>query len=270
MTCPCKTKLTDEQKDLHTNPNGKSFVQNKAGEQAGSLSAKLGSSLNKITALQAALMNPTQGSIGGALGSSGVNMTQLNALSNNVTRMQSVTNIFKNQADKLSDPQTLMGLVGSMNFYANIGCALGIEGLDVTTSVGVHTSNGINSLSVAGNVQVDLDKLMDKFGSNSGGSALGDAADSFNAGMEAISSKINEATDAMNKIANDSMNMISEAAAKIAEYTQINFFSNLVGSADDPCNKIGVAVTESMLTQEFQQLAGVANASTATGGTFTR
>jgi len=90
--------------------------------------------------------------------------------------MQIAVDAFKSQADKLSNPQTLMSVIGSMNFYANLGCALGIEGLDVSVSVGVLTGNGQNAISVAGGVQVDLYRIIDNFSRNPSGAGMETAA----------------------------------------------------------------------------------------------
>jgi len=276
MACPCKQKLTDEQKDLVNSQSGKSFVQNTTGGQAGGVSSALGQSLSKLNALKTALTTPTAGTIGGALGNTGVDTAKLQTIINNTTKMQNAVDTFKAQADKLSNPQTLMSVIGSMNFYANLGCALGIEGLDVTVSVGVLTGNGKNAISVAGGVQVDLDRIIDNFAKNPEGSGLESAAKDFNTALEGINSKINDATGAISKVTSDSVNMISQAAGAIAKYSQINFFSNLIGESNDPCNKMSVAVNQGgLLTPEFQQLAGAANASVASpfassGSTTTR
>ena len=276
MACPCKQKLTDEQKNLVNSQSGKSFVQNTTGGQAGGVSSALGQSLSKLNALKTALTTPTAGTIGGALGNTGVDTAKLQTIIDNTTKMQNAVDTFKAQADKLSNPQTLMSVIGSMNFYANLGCALGIEGLDVTVSVGVLTGNGKNAISVAGGVQVDLDRIIDNFAKNPSGAGLESAAKDFNTALEGISSKINDATGAISKVTSDSVNMISQAAGAIAKYSQINFFSNLIGESNDPCNKMSVAVNEGgLLTPEFQQLAGAANASVASpfassGSTTTR
>jgi|LakMenEpi12Oct12_1017442.scaffolds.fasta_scaffold01139_4 hypothetical protein len=276
MACPCKQKLTDEQKDLVNSQSGKSFVQNTTGGQAGGVSSALGQSIGRLGALATAIQTPTIGTVGSALGNSGVDVNRLNKIIADTTNMQSAVNAFKSQADRLSNPQTLMGVIGSMNFYANLGCALGIEGLDVTVSIGVLTGNGQNAISVAGGVQVDLDRIIDNFSRNPSGAGMENAAKEFNTALEGITSKINDATGALNKVTGDSVNMISQAAGAISKYSQINFFSNLIGEANDPCNKMSVAVNQGgLLTPEFQQLAGAANASVASpfassGSTTTR
>lgn len=277
MACPCKQKLTDEQKALINSQNGRSFVRNTTGGQAGAVGSGLSQSVSRLTALAAAVTNPGgAGTIGNALGQTGVNIATLNNVIGNVNTLQTAVNAFKSQADRLSNPQTLMSIIGSMNFYANLGCALGIEGLDVTLSIGVLTGNGQNAISVAGNVNLDLERLLDNFSRNPSGNGAESAARDFNAGLEGIVGKINQATGLLNDVTNKSVSMINQAAAAILNYSQINFFSNLVGEANDPCNKMGVAVnTAGILTPEFQQLAGAANASVTSpfvnsGSTTTR
>ena len=276
MTCPCKQKLTDEQKNLVNSQSGKSFVQNTTGGQAGGLSSALGGSLAKLNALKTAIQTPTAGTIGGALGNTGVDITKLNTIITDLTSMRKNVNTFKDQADKLSNPQTLMSVIGSMNFYANLGCALGIEGLDVTVSIGVLTGNGQNAISIGGGVQADLDRILDNFAKSPSGSGMESAAAEFNSAIEGITSKINQASSAISDVTTKSANMLTDAASKIADYSKINFFSTLIGDANDPCNKMSVAVNGSgLLTPEFQQLAGAANASvaspfTGSGSTTTR
>ena len=274
MACPCKQKLTDEQKNLVNNQLGKTFVQNTTGGQAGGVSSALGQSISKLTALQTALSAPSAGTVGAALGNTGVDTAKLQQIINSTTSMRNAVNTFRDQANALSDPKKLMSVVGSMNFYANLGCALGIEGLDVTVSIGVLT--GQNAINVAGGVQVDLDRIIDNFARNPAGAGLENAAKEFNTALEGISSKINQATGALNEITSASDKILQDATGLIGKYSQINFFSNLVGDANDPCNKMSVAINQGgLLTPEFQQLAGAANASvaspfTSSGSTTTR
>jgi hypothetical protein len=276
MACPCKQKLTDEQKNLVNNQLGKTFVQNTTGGQAGGVSSALGQSISRLTALQTALLTPSVGTVGAALGNTGVDTAKLQQIINSTTSMRNAVNTFRDQANALSNPQTLMSVVGSMNFYANLGCALGIEGLDVTVSIGALTGNGQNAINIAGGVQVDLDRIIDNFAKNPAGAGLENAAKEFNTALEGISSKINQATGALSEITSASDKIRQDATALIAKYSQINFFSNLVGDANDPCNKMSVAINQGgLLTPEFQQLAGAANASvaspfTSSGSTTTR
>ena len=216
MTCPCKQKLTDEQKNLVNSQLGKTFVQNPTGGQAGALSSNLSQSISKLTAIASTVVNPGgAGTLGNALGQTGIDLAKVNGIIGNLNTMQGAVNAFKSQADKLSNPQTLMSTIGSMNFYANLGCALGIEGLDVTLSVGVLTGNGQNAISIGGGVHADLERILDNFAKNPAGSGMENAAKEFNAALEGISSKINQATSAISQVTNDSVNMIQQAACVI-------------------------------------------------------
>ena len=68
----------------------------------------------------------------------------------------------------------------------------------------------------------------------------------------------------------------SQAEAAVKSYTQINFFSNLFGESNDPCNKMGVAINGGgLFTEQFQQQAQSANDSlkvavSGLGGKLTR
>jgi hypothetical protein len=271
MACPCKTKLTEEQKTLHNTTSGTSQIQNSVGEKAGQVSGGLSSTISKINNLITQLdpiLDPdppyasTLSSYGQALQAAGINSSSLNSLKNKVTSMKSSVDAMKTESERLTDPQTLMSTIGTMNFYGNIGCALGIEGLDVGMALGVVTSNGKTSISVAGNIQIDLDKLV---GNISDSIDLNAAAGQLSAGMDSISSKINDSISTMNGLVSDGQAKVEEAKLKVAEFTQITFLSNLVGDSSDPCNKMAVESANNLLSPEFRGLSQSAISSVSSG-----
>jgi hypothetical protein len=271
MACPCKTKLTEEQKTLHNTTSGTSQIQNPVGQKAGQVSGGLSSTISKINNLITNLTPISNGAVppvytlssyGQALQAAGINSSALNSLKNKTTSMKSSVDAMKTESERLTDPQTLMSTIGTMNFYGNIGCALGIEGLDVGVALGVVTSNGKTSISVAGNIQVDLDKLV---GNISDSIDLNAAAGQLSAEMDSISSKINDSISTMNGLVSAGQDKLTEAKIKVAEFTQITFLSNLVGDSSDPCNKISVESANNLLSPEFRGLSQSAISSVSSG-----
>jgi hypothetical protein len=270
MACPCKQKFTEEQKALLNDQMGKSFVQNPNGAAAGALSSSLGTALTKANGI-ANLIGVTTGpnlSKAEALRAAGVDVTKMNALTNGISNMKSKADAFKSQADLMSNPQYLMSVIGSMNFYANIGCALGIEGLDITASVGVISGKGGSTINVAGAVNADLGKILDNFNDTPYGGNVTAAANAFSQGLEGITNKINDAATAVGDVTKKCTDMIDEGLAKVGQFSQVNFFSNLLKDANDPCNKLGVELKNGgLFTPEFQSLSAAATASTSGGST---
>lgn len=273
MACPCKTKLTEEQKALHNQTAGTSQIQNPVGSKAGQVSGGLSSTISKIdgliTELTPNIISEDPYTVygplsdrGRALQEAGIDLSGLNSLKNKTTSMKSSVDAIKTESERLTNPQTLMSTIGTMNFYGNVGCALGIQGLDVGVALGVVTNNGKTSVSVAGNIQVDLDRLIENV---SIGADINAAAGQLSAGMDSISSKINESISSMNGLVSAGQAKMAQATAKVAEFTQISFLSNLVGDSSDPCNKISVETADNLLSPEFRGLSRSAISSVSSG-----
>jgi hypothetical protein len=280
MSCPCKQKLTEEQKSLINGMMGKSFISNPNGDAAGSQRSELLTSYNTLSRLKDALTPVVVGGQGGqggvstlsnlgqALSSAGIGAGKLDEMMGKVSNLRDNLQTFKDQADRLSNPQTLMSTIGSMNFSASLGCALGIEGLDVNLSVGILTGNGGNAISISGGVNADLTRILSQFSDSAPLSTLEDAARTFNSQIENINSKISEAAGAVSDVASASINTIAKGAALISDYSKINFFSTLLGESNDPCNKLSAEIGSSdIITPQFKQLASAANSSVSGGGT---
>ena len=276
MACPCKQKLTDQQKELINSQSGKSFVQNPNADRALGIGNSLSQTLGRLSAIATAVQTPTAGTIGGALQQTGVDTVRLQSVINNTNNLATAVTAFKNQAQSIGSKEGLMRTIGRMNFYANLGCALGIEGLDVSVSIGVLTGNGTTALNLAGNVNLDLDRILENFSRNPAGEGLANSAREFNTALERINSKINEASAAVGKVTQDSINMLEQARIATTEFGFVNFFNSLIGESNDPCNKMAFAVNDAgLISPQFQQLSQAANASLASpftnsGSTTTR
>ena len=270
MTCPCKQKLTDEQKNLFNGQMGKNFIQNPNGQKAQSVSDALGPALTKVNGISNLLgvtIGPNLGKAE-ALRAAGVDITKMNALTNGISNISSKVTAFKNQTDLMSRPDYLMSAIGSMNFYANLGCALGIPGLDIGVSVGVITGKGASSINVAGNVTADLEKLVDNFNGTAVGDDVISAANKFSQSLESITNRINSAADQLNTVTKGCQDMLQAGLDKIGQFSQVNFFTNLLKDASDPCNVLSAQINDSgLMTPEFKSMAQSAIASTSGGST---
>ena len=260
MTCPCKTKLTEAQKTLHNETSGTNLWQSPVSEKAGEVSGKLSQSLTKIASLATILSPlspdaPLTNPLGMALQASGINSETIQSLASNVGSMKSAVDGFKDEATRLSDPTNLMSTIGTMNLFGNIGCALGIEGLDIGISIGVVTENGKTSISVAGNVQANLDTMLDSLTSGGSESEIQTAINNLSSGIGDIQNKINESAGNLNGLVSAGQRKMAEAMSKITQFSQVNFLSNLIGEAGDPCNSLASSVKGNLVSQDFQQKA---------------
>ena len=256
--CDCPMKLTDKQKDLHNAvKGGLGAITNPVGSAASDVSAKLAGSLLKVNSLVTAMADPLSPMFA-TLNAAGLGSTQLSALAGRVESMKGAADAFKNEADRLSDPATLMNLVGVAGMAGKIGCALGIEGLDVSVALSVVTENGKTSIAVSANIQADLDTMLDNVLE---GTDLTGAAGALSTGINDAMAKMDEAAGAMNGMIAEGEAMMAEALGMVTEFTQVNFLANLVGDGSDPCNTLAAGIKGNLLSTEFQDFANNALAS---------
>lgn len=256
--CGCPMKLTDQQKDIHNAvKGGLGTTINPVGSAASGVSNKLADSLLKVNSLVTA-MGDTGGSMFAALNNAGLGGTQLSVLAEKIQSMKSASDSFKAEADRLSDPATLMNVVGVAGMAGKIGCALGIEGLDVSVVLNVVTENGKTSIAVSGNIQADLDTMLDNILQ---GTDLAGAAGTLSIGINDAMAKMDEAAGAMNGMIAQGEAMMQESLSMVTEFTQVNFLTNLVGDGSDPCNTLAAGIKRNLLSNEFQDFANNALAS---------
>lgn len=248
--CPCDGPLTDAQKALHNLGLG---MKNPVGDASRGCSARLAGSLLKVTQLIDGTGDPTG---------------KLATLYSSVQGMANSVDMLSAEADRLSDPANLMTTLGTMNLYGKIGCALGIEGLDISVAISATNGGGINAIAGAVKAQVDLDTLLDNALQ---GANLVDGANALSAGIDGAINSMGSASGNMTNVINAGQLAMAEAMAKVAEFAQINFFANLVGDGKDPCNTLAVDVSKNMLSPEFTKysenaLASVKNPTTIGAG----
>ena len=256
--CGCPMKLTDKQKDLHNAvKGGLGATKNPVGSAASDVSAKLAGSLLKVNSLVTAMADPLSPMFA-TLNAAGLGSTQLSALAGRVESMKGAADAFKNEADRLSDPATLMNLVGVAGMAGKIGCALGIEGLDIGVALSVVTEGGKTSIAVSAKIQADLDTMLDNVLE---GTDLTGAAGALSTGINDAMAKMDEAAGAMNGMIAEGEAMMAEALGMVTEFTQVNFLANLVGDGSDPCNTLAAGIKGNLLSTEFQDFANNALAS---------
>ena len=246
--CPCKKKTpTDEELAAHAWCQTNSPVQNVVGKNAGAL----GKALDKSIAAFSIINDPTS-TLYTKLGGLGVNTGKLDNMANNLLSMKNSVDLFKAEADRLSDPKNLMSLVGQMDLYGKIGCAFGIEGLDISAAASIVTEDGHSKISAMINVQADIDKMI---GDPLDLGAIDDIAQGISEGMDKVTGAMNEGIGALNDLTTKANDLMAEAMLKISEFTQINFLINLVGDGNDPCNKLQAKISGNLLSPEFKEYA---------------
>ena len=252
--CPCDGVLTPAQKALHA--AGLS-LKNPVGDSSRGCASKLAGSLIKVNGLISAVNDPGN-NLYPFLNSAGVGDGKLNSLLNSTQSMANAVGVLQAEADRLSDPATLMSTIGTMSLYGKIGCALGIEGLDITVALQASSGGGVNKIAAAVKVQADLDKILDNA---LAGSNLTDGANALSSGIDGVMGGIGAAVSGINDVVGAGQAAMAEAMVKVAEFTQVNFFANLVGDGTDPCNTLAVDVTKNALSPEFKRYADDALAS---------
>lgn len=247
--CPCKQKLSENEKDV-INFGLNDVVNILQNPNQAAINAMDG--LIKSNKLTGAALPNTFASLNNAL-------STLNKADESLTK-------FVGECNKLTDPQNLLRTISSMGLYADLTCALGIPGLDVTAGLGVVQRDGQMSLQVGLNAQIQLNSILKQIDPNN---LAGGLSNDIINGLNAAGDALNQANAAINDVVAKTQQAQQEALAFIQKYTSINGLFNLVNlSNEDSCFKLGAAVNASLISPEFYQVA-TANA-TPQGGTSTR
>lgn len=247
--CPCKQKLSENEKNvINFGLNDIANILQNPNQAAINATRGLLNS-NRLTAQ----------AIPGSIASVNNLLGTLNAADANLTR-------FVGECNKLTDPQNLLRTISSMGLYADLSCALGIPGIDVTAGLGVVQRDGQMSLQVALNAQIQLDSVLKQIDPNN---VVGGLSDDIVNGLNAAGDALSQANGAINDVVAKTQAMQAEALAFIQKYTSINGLFNLVNlSNEDSCFKLGAAVNASLISPDFYQVATAA--ASPQGGTSTR
>jgi hypothetical protein len=244
--CPCKQTLTDGEKgilnfgltnEMLRNPNAAAIA---AYRQLGGANGARIESL-----IQAA-------QVGGAGNALTTALPELNRVKSSINVLDNRVDAFENECKRFTDPNQLINIISSLSLFAEMQCALGIEGLDIGVGLNVVNQNGQLSINYAVAANVDLEKILNQFSDNNLGTATADAVRQF---QEALGKMVG-ALDAVNGEIAGLMNaaeaLQNQAADFIQKYTSINALANLINEAiTDPCFKLGSTLNGSLVSSDF-------------------
>lgn len=264
--CPCKEKLTDGEKNvlsfglnninnLLKNPNQAAIGLTRAvaGRNSATLDGLI--ALAGATTATGALSNPALNNILPSLrGARGLLNTQAGKVS-----------AFEAECEKFTDPRKLTTIVSQLSIYADISCALGIEGLDIRVGMNAVNQNGQFAISYLANVNLDMEALLNNF---PGENAALDAINKLQSGLDGVSSKLNEINSGLQGLVDQANGMQAAAAQFLKDYTSINSLSSLLNQSIDPCFQLGGSITGGLVSQEF--INAVGQSAPDVGGTSIR
>lgn len=267
--CPCNQKPTEAQRgllnfgiknfdDLVKNPN--SAAIGAARQLAGKNGPRLESLINRFS-------TPTGGAIGDNFLPPGVSeaLPSLKRMQTMIESQAGIVDAFSAECDRLSSVEGLLSTVSSLNLFAEINCALGIEGVDIGLGLSVVNQNGQFAIQGVVSANVDLEKVLNQF--DGLGTDIADGIEKLQSGLDDAFAKLDEANSKLNELTNQVQNFQNEVADTIQKYTNLNALSELVNQADiDPCLKLGSTINGSLVSPQF--INAVRGANPAGFGTF--
>lgn len=243
--CPCKQQLTEGEKGILNFGLSSEMLKNPNAAAIGIAKQLGGTNATRIEGLiQQAQIGGTTGLLNGALPS-------LQQAQNKVSQLQGIVGAFENECNKFTDPRQLLNIVSSLSLYGELGCALGIPGLDIGGGVSVVNQNGQLSINYAVAANVDLEKVLNKF-TDGGGTDLAQAIQDLNSGLASAFSAIDQANAKIQEVIDLTTSIQNEAANFIQKYTDISSLASLVNlSSSDPCFKLGSTINGSLVSSDF-------------------
>ncbi len=251
--CPCKQQLTNGQRDvlniglsnqILTNPNAEAI--NVARQLGGRNSSRIESIINSADI-------GGDGLGGGA--NTGVNplftaVPALRRIQGSLQQQTGIVDAFSAESERLSTPEGLLSSVSSLNFFAEMNCALGVEGIDVMVGLSVINQNGQFAIQGAVAANVNLEKVLNQFGDP--GRATVDGIKKLQSGINDAFQKLDAANNSINQIVNQTQAMQLQAGNFIQKYSSISALADLVNEANtDPCFKMKTVVNGGLFSQQF-------------------
>jgi len=267
--CPCKQKLTEGQKGVFNFglDDAKSMLQNPNAAAINAARQLGGANSSRIESLITAAKATGPGGVQNVLFTA---LPSLEKMKTSITKQTGIVNAFENECNRFTNPRNLTSIISSLSLFAELNCALGIEGLDINVGLNVVNNNGQFSIDYAVNANINLQNILDEYGDGFG-TATANMVSNLQAGLNDVFGKMDEANNALNKIMAESNAMQQKAAAFIAKYTSINSLANLVNQAStDPCFKLGATLNGSLVSSEFLNTVSNAGFGGAGGGTSIR
>lgn len=252
--CPCKQQISEGEKGILNVGLSTDMLKNPS-QAAIDIASQLGG--NNATRIKDLIGQAQAGGITGALMNGA--LPSLQQAQNKLTSLvgdgtannPGVLKAFQNECNRLTDPKQLLNIVSSLSLYGELGCALGIPGLDIGAGLSVVNENGQLSVQYAVAANVDIEKVLNKF-SDGAGTNLAQAVQDLNSGISSAFAALDQANAAIQGVVDATTAMQNEAAAFIQKYTDISGLANLLQfSGDDPCFKLGSTLQGSLVSPDF-------------------
>lgn len=249
--CPCKQKLSDKEKGILNFGLSSEMLKNPNAAAIGiarQLGGKNGGRLANL--IQQAGVAGVPGQLPTPLTNA---LPALNRMQAGLAQQQNIVNAFENECKKFTTPQGLMSIVSSLSLFAQLNCALGIEGLDIGVGLNVVNQNGQFQIQAAVAANVDIERVLNQFDSAGQlGTDLATAVQDLQAGLDSAFAALDAVNGALNGIMDQAAAMQNAAADFIQKFTDISALSSLVNEAfDDPCFKIGSTLNGSVISPDF-------------------
>lgn len=275
--CPCKQKLSDGQKGVLNFGLSSEMLKDPNAAAVGIAKQLGGRNSNRIDSIIQAYTIGSGlpggggggGGIGGFLDSIGASnfLPSLTRTRNQVNSLSGLVDAFGKESARLSTVEGLLSTVSSLSLYAELSCALGIEGLDIGVGLNVVNQNGQFAIQSAIAANVDLEKILNQFGDGGVGTELAENIQKLQSGIDGAFEKLDEVNNGMNELLEKTQQIQNEAADLIKKYTDISALADLINQADiDPCFKLGSTINGSLVSPEF--LNTIRGANPAGLGTF--
>lgn len=260
--CPCKNTVSDGEKGVLNFGLTKDMLKNPNAAAIGLARQLGGSNGDRLAGLITSAGDPLTGLT--------TALPALTRMQNAVNSQKTIMNAFENECNKFTTVRGLTSIISSLGLYADLACALGIEGVDVGVGLNVVNENGKFRLDYAVNANVDLEKVLNKF-SDGAGTDLANAVKNLQSGLDEAFKAMDEVNNKLNEVINQAAGMQQQAVDFIRKYSDISSLMNLVNQAStDPCFKLGGTMNANLISPEFINTVEGAGLGGVGGGTSTR
>ena len=260
--CPCKNTVTDGEKGVLNFGLTKDMLKNPNAAAIGLARQLGGSNGDRLAGLITSANDPLNGLT--------TALPALTRIQSAVSSQNAIVNAFEKECNKFTTVRGLTSIISSLGLYADLACALGIEGVDVGVGLNVVNENGKFRLDYAVNANVDLEKVLNKF-SDGAGTDLANAVKNLQSGLDEAFKAMDEVNNKLNEVINQAAGMQQQAVDFIRKYSDISSLMNLVNQAStDPCFKLGGTMNANLISPEFISTVEGAGLGGVGGGTSTR
>jgi hypothetical protein len=261
--CPCKNTVTDGEKGVLNFGLTKDMLKNPNAAAIGIARQLGGKNGDRLAGLITTAQTDSFSGLTEAL-------PALTRIQNAVNSQKTIVNAFENECNKFTTVRGLTSIISSLGLYADLACALGIEGLDVGVGLNVVNENGKFRIDYAVNANVDLEKVLNKF-SDGAGTDLANAVKNLQSGLDEAFKAMDDVNNKLNEVINQAAGMQQQAIDFIRKYSDISSLMNLVNQAStDPCFKLGGTMNANLISPEFISTVEGAGLGGVGGGTSTR